>query len=39
VGIAGMHERIEQLGGSLEITSDEHGTIVRTRVPLVRDAA
>jgi signal transduction histidine kinase len=39
VGIAGMHERIEQLGGSLEITSDEHGTIVRTRLPLVQDAA
>jgi len=39
VGIAGMSERIEQLGGSLEITSDEHGTTVRTRLPLVQDAA
>jgi signal transduction histidine kinase len=39
VGIAGMSERIEQLGGSLEITSDAHGTTVRTRLPLVRDAA
>jgi signal transduction histidine kinase len=39
VGIAGMSERIEQLGGTLEITSDEHGTTVRTRLPLVRDAA
>jgi signal transduction histidine kinase len=39
VGIAGMSERIEQLGGTLEITSDAHGTTVRTRLPLVRDAA
>lgn len=39
VGIAGMSERIEQLGGTLEITSDERGTTVRTRLPLVRDAA
>ena len=34
VGIAGMHERIEQLGGTLEITSGGHGTIVRARLPL-----
>ena len=38
VGIAGMSERIEQLGGGLEITSDDHGTIVRARLPLVKDA-
>ena len=34
VGIAGMSERIEQLGGHLEITSDDHGTTVRARLPL-----
>jgi two-component system NarL family sensor kinase len=28
VGIAGMSERIEQLGGRLEITSSDHGTTV-----------
>jgi two-component system NarL family sensor kinase len=34
VGIAGMSERIEQLGGRLEIASDEHGTAVTVRLPL-----
>ena len=38
VGIAGMGERIEQLGGRLEIKSGEGGTTVRARLPLVRDA-
>jgi two-component system NarL family sensor kinase len=38
VGIAGMSERIEQLGGRLEITSDDHGTTVRARLSLVKDA-
>jgi signal transduction histidine kinase len=33
VGIAGMSERIEQLGGRLEITSDDHGTTVTVRLP------
>jgi two-component system NarL family sensor kinase len=36
VGIAGMCERIEELGGSLEITSGEHGTSVRAWLPLVK---
>jgi signal transduction histidine kinase len=38
VGIAGMSERIEQLGGRLEITSSDQGTTVRVRLPLVKDA-
>jgi len=38
VGIAGMSERIEQLGGNLEITSSDHGTTVRARLPIVKEA-
>ena len=38
VGIAGMGERIEQLGGRLEITSGDLGTTLRARLPLVKDA-
>ena len=38
VGIAGMSERMEQLGGRLEITSSDQGTTVRARLPLVKDA-
>jgi signal transduction histidine kinase len=38
VGIAGMCERIEQLGGRLEIKSGDRGTTVRARLPLVEDA-
>ena len=38
VGIAGMGERIEQLGGRLEIESSDRGTTVRARLPLVKDA-
>ena len=40
VGIAGMSERIGQLGGSLEITSSVHdptGTTVRVQLPLAKD--
>jgi two-component system, NarL family, sensor kinase len=37
VGVAGMGERVEQLGGRLEITSGDHGTTVRVRLPLVKD--
>ncbi|MEY2538508.1 MAG: hypothetical protein QOG67_2248 [Verrucomicrobiota bacterium] len=32
VGIAGMRERLTELGGRLEIESDEHGTTVRAVV-------
>jgi signal transduction histidine kinase len=38
VGIAGMSERMEQLGGSLEITSSDQGTTVRARLRFVKDA-
>jgi signal transduction histidine kinase len=38
VGIAGMCERVEQLGGRLGITSGDHGTTVGVRLPLVKDA-
>jgi signal transduction histidine kinase len=38
VGIAGMSERMEQLGGRLEITSGDHGTTVRARLRLLQDA-
>lgn len=36
VGIAGMQERLRQLGGHLEINSNRRGTTVRAAVPLVR---
>jgi signal transduction histidine kinase len=42
VGIAGMSERIEQLGGRLEIESVDqgvNGTTVRVRLPLAQSAA
>jgi PAS domain S-box-containing protein len=35
VGIAGMRERMEPLGGRIEITSGDHGTTVRARLPLL----
>ena len=38
VGIAGMRERVEQLGGQLGLESGGPGTIVRARLPLVRRA-
>ena len=34
VGIASMIERIEQLGGRLEVTSSDRGTTVRVSLPL-----
>jgi len=33
-----MSERIEQLGGRLEIASSDNGTTVRVRLPLAEDA-
>jgi PAS domain S-box-containing protein len=34
VGLRGMSERLRQLGGSLDISSNSHGTRVRATVPL-----
>jgi two-component system NarL family sensor kinase len=34
VGLRGLHERIQQLGGTLEINSNEHGTTVTAILPL-----
>jgi signal transduction histidine kinase len=36
VGFRGMRERIQQLGGVLEIQSDGHGTVVRASMPMTR---
>jgi len=37
VGIAGMRERLRQVGGQLEIESSDRGTTVRAIVPLPRN--
>jgi signal transduction histidine kinase len=39
VGIAGMSERTEELGGRLEVTSSDRGTTVRVGLPLVKGGA
>jgi PAS domain S-box-containing protein len=39
VGIAGMRERMRELGGSLDIESDRTGTKVVIKVPLVEKAS
>jgi PAS domain S-box-containing protein len=39
VGIAGMRERVQQLGGELEIASGPGGTTVRATLPLPSEAA
>jgi PAS domain S-box-containing protein len=38
VGLRGMQERIRQLGGTLEIDSNEHGTVVTATLPIARPA-
>jgi signal transduction histidine kinase len=35
VGLAGMRERVRELGGEFEIRSDSRGTTISVRVPLV----
>lgn len=34
VGIAGMRERLRELGGSLELESDSHGTLLSISIPI-----
>jgi len=34
VGLRGMNERLKQIGGSFEISSDKSGTQLRATVPL-----
>jgi signal transduction histidine kinase len=34
VGLRGMRERARQFGGSLEITSGPHGTVVTAKFPM-----
>jgi len=34
VGLAGMRERVHELGGNFEVTSDKTGTVIRASVPL-----
>lgn len=34
VGLAGMRERIRELGGKLDISSGEHGTVLNAEIPL-----
>jgi len=34
VGVAGMRERLQQLGGTLDIESNDRGTTVRVQLPL-----
>jgi signal transduction histidine kinase len=38
VGLAGIRERIKELGGKLEIESDSSGTSVKVDIPIVRAA-
>ena len=39
VGIRGMRERLRQLGGSLDISSNSKGTVVVARLPIVGNSA
>src|SRR5215469_18854047 len=39
VGIRGMRERLRQLGGSMELESNESGTIVKARLPIRQSAS
>lgn len=37
VGIAGMAERLSDLGGTLQISSDSNGTVVKVSVPIITE--
>jgi PAS domain S-box-containing protein len=39
IGVAGMRERMRELGGTLEITSDCQGTAVRASLPMPEEKA
>jgi signal transduction histidine kinase len=39
IGLAGMRERLRELGGHLEVESDQHGTLVRALIPVSTSAA
>jgi signal transduction histidine kinase len=39
VGIRGMRERIRQLGGTLEISSNGNGTVILARLPAVKNSS
>jgi signal transduction histidine kinase len=39
VGITGMRERVRQLGGRLEIESDDKGTLIKATLPFERSGA
>ncbi len=39
VGLSGMRERVRELGGTLEVQSDENGTTVTAALPLVNAIA
>jgi len=39
VGIRGMKERIRQLGGALEITSNGNGTVILARLPSIENSS
>lgn len=38
VGVAGMRERIRHLGGTMDIASDDHGTVVTVTLPRPQNA-
>jgi signal transduction histidine kinase len=35
VGIASMRERARELGGSMKVHSDDHGTAIEVRLPVI----
>lgn len=39
VGLAGMRERVHELGGEFDVTSTDHGTTVRAQIPLKEEQA